>query len=407
MEAGSTERFGSDAILAAWRNLLYGHGTTLEKSRLFMLLCRQAGIETVMLGIDQEEGDPREWMPAVYLNNELYLFEMEFGTPVLSQADHRIARLSDVLNDPDAFSTFNIDGEDYRSRFNFSKIVAMIDATPAYLSQRMKMIEKSMTGSNRMILTVTPSPIAKRLRRTKGVTRTEIWTFPYEMYRRVQRMVPEQQQTMQRELAREQNLFDIRNSFSSESSGFSRQYTERTRNIDTRVSLIQGRLLHLKGRYSNDDSEQTRGALSHYFEIRPTDAELEELMNLQPANLKPEDAKAFRASLALTRHKLSTTKENATYWTGLVAFDKGDYKVAVDWFVARYLSRTIDKKWLAGAHYNSGRAYEALASDQSISESERAELLSKAKAAYKAGTGTSQAAVSMFRLKQLEERPPE
>ena len=214
VEPGSTHRYGSDALLAAWRNLLYGHGTTLEKCRVFILMCRQAGIEALMLGIEQEEGNPREWLPAVYLDNELYLFEMEYGAPVLTKSGDSIATLRDVIEDPSILSVFDIGDTSYRTRRkDLSSVVAMVDAAPSHLSQRMKLIEKTATGRSRMVLTVTPSPLAKRLRGAKGVTRTEIWTFPYEMYRRAQALPTEAQIA----LGQEQGLFDIRNSFSSDS----------------------------------------------------------------------------------------------------------------------------------------------------------------------------------------------
>ena len=185
-------------------------------------------------------------------------------------------------------------------------------------------------------------------------------------------------------------------------SGFSRQYTERTRNVDTKVSLIQGRLLHLKGRYTTDDTGQSRGALSHYFEIRPTDAELASIVKPVPKGLSQEEARAFRDFLRRSQEMLSTTKENATYWTGLAAFDKGDYQVAADWFDARYLQRSIDKRWVAGAHYNAGRAYEAWArSDESLTDDERDALLAKAKTAYEAGIESPQKIAALYRLEQL------
>ena len=46
--------------------LLYGHGDAQERARIFILLCRQAGIDAVMLGFQSEQSTARRgWLPAV------------------------------------------------------------------------------------------------------------------------------------------------------------------------------------------------------------------------------------------------------------------------------------------------------------------------------------------------------
>ncbi|MCA9216939.1 MAG: transglutaminase domain-containing protein, partial [Planctomycetales bacterium] len=360
VEAGSQNRYGCDMILPVWQSLLYGHGTAIEKARTFVLLCRQVNIEVLMLGVEQAEGDPAEWLPAVYLGDDLFLFDMDYGTPVL-KSGNIIATLADVIDDPSILSIFDIGDISYRTRRkDLSSVVAMIDATPSALSQRMKMIEDTMAG-RKMKLTVTPSPIAKRLRQSKGITRAEIWTLPYEMYARRDKVNadPQAASAIIQALSEEQELFDIRNAFSSEHSGFTRQYAERTRNVDTRVSLIQGRLLHFKGAYENAEGGEFRGATTHYFEIRPSDAELKEVTDLAAkikqegvltdslpqadpdgtetdtvptpeltAEQKAKQLEQALASLDRAYRILAITKENATYWMGLVSFDRGNYKVA-------------------------------------------------------------------------------
>lgn len=409
VEKGSNSRYGSDIILATWRSLLFGHGTSVEKSRIFILLGRQVGLDIVMLGIEAEQGDPRNWVPALFLDGELYPFEMKYGTPILSKDGVRVATLGEVIEDPSLLSRFDMGDIIYRTRRkDLSNVVAMIDATPAYLSQRMKMIEEAMSGQNRMILTVTPTPLSKRLRGAKGVNRVEIWTFPYEMYARAQDIDNQTRQA----LAVEEKLFDIRLSFASDESGFGKQFTERTRNVDTRVSLIQGRLLHFKGRYETDPDGKTRGAQAHYFECRTPNADIAKLTETPiPDSLSDEEKAAARQALDNAKRVLSVTKEHATYWLGVMAFDRGNYQVSCDW-LERYLSGPPPFQWQAGAHYNLGRAYEALArtlADKTQADddtTDRSEIIAKAKAAYEFDQQATQAAQSRFRLELLRSKLP-
>ncbi len=55
---GDTHRFNSDVILYAWECLLFGRGTSAEKSRVFLLLCRQLNLPVVMLAIDRSGQAP-------------------------------------------------------------------------------------------------------------------------------------------------------------------------------------------------------------------------------------------------------------------------------------------------------------------------------------------------------------
>jgi hypothetical protein len=216
----------------------------------------------------------------------------------------------------------------------------------------------------------------------------------------------------QQALRAEQKLYDIRLSFASDGSGFGKQFTERTRNVDTRVSLIQGRLLHFKGRYETDTDGETRGAQAHYFECRATDEDIAKVIQTPiPDSLTDEEKAAATSSLAEAQRVLLVTKENATYWLGLMAFDRGNYAVASDWF-QRYLGGKSTRNWATGAHDNLGRAYEASAlsideksSTPGMSE-EKIELLRKARAAYEANLGTPLAAQAKFRLQQLDKLLP-
>ena len=101
--------------------------------------------------------------------------------------------------------------------------------------------------------------------------------------------------------------------------------------------LGKARLLHFKGVLSGDD-----GATHYYQDARPSNVEI------SAAKLTPLDQEIyFRA------------KQNASYWLGLVSFERGKYAEAIDYFATRTLRAWPDGPWTPGANYNLGRAYEA------------------------------------------------
>jgi tetratricopeptide (TPR) repeat protein len=57
---------------------------------------------------------------------------------------------------------------------------------------------------------------------------------------------------------------------------------------------------------------------------------------------------------------LLRAKQDASYWLGLIAFQKGSYTSAIDYFAERTLAAMPDNgPWTTGAMYNLARCYEA------------------------------------------------
>ena len=75
-----------------------------------------------------------------------------------------------------------------------------------------------------------------------------------------------------------------------------------------------------------------------------------------------------------------------------MAFERGDYVTALDYFEKRTLEASPDGPWTAGARYNLGRAYEALG------------RRNEAIAAYR-GDDSAQRHGSELRARWLEQAP--
>ncbi len=57
---------------------------------------------------------------------------------------------------------------------------------------------------------------------------------------------------------------------------------------------------------------------------------------------------------------MQEAKQCASYWLGLIAFERGNYAAAVDYLQTRTLEAAPEGLWTAGARYNLARSLEAL-----------------------------------------------
>ena len=123
-------------IRYAWENLTTGHATAEERARVFILLGRQLGIPIVALAIDEDDG-PQFWLTAAKIEDRLYLFDPRLGLPLPGPDGAGVASLQQVRQSPELLRQLDIEAHTYPVRSEQLQYVsALIDATPAYLSQR-------------------------------------------------------------------------------------------------------------------------------------------------------------------------------------------------------------------------------------------------------------------------------
>ena len=326
-----------------WDCLLHGSGDWLEMSRAFILLCRQQAIPAVMLAVDTDDQDalPRPWLPAVLVGRRLYLFDMRLGLPVVGRAGEGIASLDEILAEPDLLQQMAAPGTPYRlAPAELGNLVALIDAAPAHLSQRMRLVESRLAGNRKMVLTSTPTTLAVKLREVAGINRVDIWMLPYQSY--------EFQRFMLRAVSggpRPVEFEQLTTRMESESRPFERM-----------SPLLRGRLLQFRGVFESVDDQL--GAKGLLMQARTPDREI--------ALIEQQAMKSnFSASLAREAKRFAiSSKQFASYWLGLIAYESQDYEVAVDYFGKRVREAPATtgepSPWVAGATYNLARAYEAV-----------------------------------------------
>ena len=328
-----------------WHVLLYGHGDMIQRARIFILLVRQLRIDVVMLGIDTKTGRADPWLPAVVLENELFLFDTELGLAIPGPNGQGIATLSEVIDGPQLLESLDI-GEKYRYRVHgedLDKVVALIDASPRYLSQRMKLVEQNLTAEDQMVLAVSASDIKREAEQCRGVKTVRLWAVPFEtnMYQQARAFMIASSPELKWQDFLEHGVFQ----------GLS--------------TVVRGRRQFLLGNL--DKKGDNLGAAGYLLMARMSDEQIEEIeksRKLQESlglEMTPGmNERDWQQRIRQVKRLQVESKEHASYWLGLTHMERGDYDVAVNWLKTRTLESDPEGPWTNGARYNLARCYEEL-----------------------------------------------
>jgi tetratricopeptide (TPR) repeat protein len=204
-------------------------------------------------------------------------------------------------------------------------VVANIEGSPSNLSRRMALVESRLTGKHKIALTSPGSALADRLKGIPQLAEVKLWPLPFEIWLWQSKLNDEGMKAA----ARDMMVFQM---------------------IPT---LMQGRALYFKGLYDGD-----KGANKSFLNARPPNTMIAD-WKLSPdaaKQVKREDISRVEAAQVLL---LQQAKQSASFWLGLVAFERQDYASAIDWFGKRTLEATPNGPWSPAARYNLARTYEA------------------------------------------------
>jgi hypothetical protein len=308
-----------------WHTLLYGHGTADQRAWVFAVLCRQQGLNIVMLGIPltkPADGNATTyWLPAIFTNNQLYLFDARLGLPIPGPNGQGVATLEQVLKDDSLLRKLDLDGAAYPISAELAKgAMAFVVADPFELTRRASQLEASLSGADHLALAVKPSDLAAQLKSTPGVTAVSLWEVPFRTLR--------DQLTLGKPARhREALAFEP---------------------FAVRPTLWKARTRHFQGR-REATNEPGGEALDDHQEA----AHL-----YMSKGVRPPDTEIAKSPSADKQRIDSTAKQYATYWLGLLSFDDGKYGVAANWFAHPELN-AASSPWASGANYNLARSLEA------------------------------------------------
>jgi tetratricopeptide (TPR) repeat protein len=231
----------------------------------------------------------------------------------------------------------------------------------------MKLVESHLVAQQKMVLSVSASTQAERLRAAAHATQTRIWNLPYQTLERRSHL----------------GLDGVLRRLDSFLPFYSLSGTP----------LYKGRVLHLKGRFFD-----TQGAIECYQAARPATEDLARglqdkarayyetillprIKDLPADKQKEASLRAQQEAVGAIQMEFTSIlrgKIDASYWLGLIAYEQENYPSAIDYFRKRTLEVTPNGPRTAGAHYNLARSYEALGQTQKAVEEYEAGVFSLA-----------------------------
>ena len=326
-----------------WETLLLGRGTASERAWVFILLARHQGLDAaVVVPADASEAGEEgtgHLLVGVLSGGELYLFDPALGLPIPARDGVKLDRaggleiepatLSEVAADDALLRRLDVDDERRypldSSRLNES--VVLLEASPAYISERMKLVENRLVGDARLVLTTDASGQGERMKACRHVGDVRLWPLPYETIRQEIELGAKRGQWWAYWLA--PFLIEFAKYDSAKSpTALALSYEQWV--------LWRGRSCHLKGKFVGSSS-----ATEYYQRARPSDREL------AAAKMEPRLVEVY------LRAKL-----RASYWLGLIAAHEGNDASAIDYFKTRSVDVAPQGPWTQGALYNLARVCE-------------------------------------------------
>jgi tetratricopeptide (TPR) repeat protein len=329
-----------------WQTLLYGRGDAWQRARVFMLLCRQQQIESVMLAFDDPQSNPRPrpWLPAVLIDDQLYLFDTELGLAIRGPNGTGIATLAQVRTDPSLLRSLDV-GQDSRyaaADADFSQLVALIHASPESLSYRIHAFQQEAASGEPLFVAVPAGVLANRVRSQAGLKAVELWQTPFQtwVYRNALKRRGREDPEIMRQLMFDEMIFDSMH------------------------PLVQGRVQYFRGNFEKTSDKE--GAKGFYVEARVPDVVIKKIETSPEVQAglgvfrTRENDLEWQYRLQMTKALVIGIKHTATYWLGLTHYDTGRFETALTWLKQRTLETPDDNQWKPGARYNLSRTYEAL-----------------------------------------------
>jgi hypothetical protein len=153
-----------------WQTMMFGRGETWQRARVFTQLAFVQGIDSVVLALPSESGATenaslRLWCIGVPIGNELYLFEPQWGLPIPSQTSDGVATLREAKENPAVLRRAKLPGRfEYPvEQKDLGSLIALLDVEPFTVGRTMYTLEKSLTGDNRVRISVNADDFESKL----------------------------------------------------------------------------------------------------------------------------------------------------------------------------------------------------------------------------------------------------
>lgn len=325
-----------------WETALFSTGDYVERGRLFAALAQQRGIDTVWISLNGTATSPGYlWAMGVLLGSEIYLFEPKLGLPIVDPDTLQLATLKQARENDRVLKRLDLtDQFDYAvNPGDLKSLILLIDVLPTATSTRMKVLEKSLLGEDRMQLFVDTDGLVAKFSQNYPSDNVAIWNTP--LYARdVAEGVRDRLNTPSEATARYLGVKGVWI-------------------MDTTIS--RARLHHLTGKFESSMDEE--GALSVYMNCKIDPVTLERLAfdpDLQKAmgigRLDTDTMEQHEIKVRQAQMFFAQAKVHAMFLIAQLHFDRGNYDDVVNWIEKRLLPDKFAQQWHAGGQYLLARA---------------------------------------------------
>jgi len=315
--------------------LVFGRGDWWQRARLLALLARQVDVQIVLLGLPAEFGERKEpWLTAFLVGDELYLLDLEDGLPIFTRDGSTIVTLNQLREDTEYAATLLPAGVQANAESTLQGLVGLIEADVMSVSHRMAILEKYLTGTRQMKLTISPNTLSRNLRTEHAIEKSEIWMTTYEYYAFAvalnQRLSAGDSAAIQ--FIREKHDYQM---------------------LEDMFQLKEGRYKSFRGQFDDYElevgQETQRGSKTllmasrlaqDKIETMTTDRQVqEELGYIRPDEMSISD---WQENLRRTKLTFVRSKDMASYLIGMIHMEQGNYPDAIDWLEKRTLQIGVD-----------------------------------------------------------------
>ena len=345
-----------------WQLLTYGRGDGLERANLFMGLLNQANIDCLMLAINSEEGSEStrpytEWLPAVFIGEQLYLFDTHLGLPLPGNSPGQIATLNDVRANPELLKQLDLtvdeslDKEDYRvTSADLERLVGLVNVSPESVSRRMTLLERKLFGDLRLNLTRDPSSVLEKAANVEGINEVSVWHVPFasHQYRSVVNDAIALAYTGDQSIIRKLSFYIDGESY-----------------IDQFASFRAAKNHYIRGRFETPRDDPGLNAINAFNLYMYTD---QEITNFQQDTLLQRDLGIFKPNgqsyqewklnLANMKEQMYKVRADASFYLALSHYENGYPSTALNW-LERINAFDNEGRWSHAVNYQKARAHEA------------------------------------------------
>jgi len=332
-----------------WQTMMFARGDTWQRARVFTQLAFIQGIDCVVLALPSltgatENASLRLWCIGVPIGGELYLFEPQWGLPIPSQTSDGIATLREAKENPAVLRRAKLPGrfDEYPVvQTDLKSLVALIDVEPFALGRTMHSLERSITGENRVRLSMDADALEEKLNKIDSAVAVRLWNVPW--------IAHAYNQSMRERI--------------NENSAFSMAYVASFGSFIMDTPISRARNLHFKGQF--ESTPEASGALRSYMDVRVDEQTLKDLeydrtvqANLGVVKQPDEELARFKFRVAQAQEYFRRSKFDVAIFLAMLNMDLGKLDTANDWLSKRLLKIPGTERWHAHAHYLLGRNYE-------------------------------------------------